>query len=110
MGDGVSGIRPKFSQGFPPMGEIVRVWGRPRQLPAIRRPTSWRINLAAPQVRGVVSWFRQGFPPRGVIVRVDMDDMNAEYDAKWKLECVRGFNFFFNGTKAEHFGTIEEGC
>ena len=38
------------------------------------------------------------------------DDMNAEYDAKWKLECVRGFNFFFNGTKAEHFGTIKEGC
>ena len=38
------------------------------------------------------------------------DDMNAEYDAKWKLECVRGFNFFSNGTKAEHFGTIEEGC
>ena len=43
-------------------------------------------------------------------LQILLDDMNAEYDAKWKLECVRGFNFFFNGTKAEHFGTIKEGC
>ena len=42
--------------------------------------------------------------------QVILGDINAGYDAKWKLECVRGFNFFFNGTKAEHFGTIKEGC
>ena len=42
--------------------------------------------------------------------QVLLGDINAGYDAKWKLECVRGFNFFFNGTKAEHFGTIKEGC
>ena len=27
-------------------------------------------------------------------LQILLDDMNAEYDAKWKLECVRGFNFF----------------
>ena len=73
MGDGVHGLWNKFFQGFPPRGEIVRVWEPPRQLPALRRPTSWRINLAAPRVRGVGrrwSKFGQGFPPRGKGVRV----------------------------------------
>ena len=73
MGGGVCGLRPKFCQGFPPRGEIVRVWGHPQRLPAIGRPTSWRINLVALWVHGVgvcCPKFFQGFPPRGGIVRV----------------------------------------
>ena len=75
MGDGVCGLWPKFCQGFPPRGGVVQMCGHPRRLPALRRPNSWRINFAAPQVRGVGGCcpkFRQGFPPRGGIVQVGL--------------------------------------